>query len=109
MGLALELVPYTLDVIKHNYRDIVDDCFREMLNERLSSTPNLQWSHVILALRQDHVGLDSLANKLAKSHAPELAESPPILSHIPLDEADQVQSSNPQAANCNGKGEQMRF
>ena len=102
MGLELGLLQHALDAIKHNCRDIVDECFREMLSEILSSTA-LQWSHIISALRQPHIGLVSLANELAKSHDPNLIkikESPPTMSHMLLHEADQIQS---QVINCNGK------
>ena len=110
MGLELGLLQHTLNAIKLSHRDIVDECFREMLNETLLSSPNLQWSRVISALRQKHIGFFTLANRLAKSHDPKSVTTiAPTMSHILLDEVDQVQPMNPQATNCNGNGEQMIF
>ena len=113
MGLALGLPQHMLDAIyRSNLRD-VDDCFRVMLNQRLSTTPILQWSHIISALRQPHVGLVSLANKLAQRYDSESVMATEsvtsTMSHILLDEADQIQPTNPRAADFNGKGEQTIF
>lgn len=107
LGLELGLLQHALDAIKHNCRDVMCDCFREMLSQILSST-TLSWSHIILALRKPHIGLASLANELAKSHDSKLMESPPTMPPMPLNdsEADQNQSL---VINCNGKGKKINM
>ena len=66
-GLALGVLPHTLDAIKVNQRDDCDDCYRETLKEWLKgANPLPTWSALCKALKSPAVRYEALAEKLSK-------------------------------------------
>ena len=54
----------TLNVIKANHPNDVDECCTEMFNKWLGSKPNANWSQLIVAL--NGIGLNTVAENIIK-------------------------------------------
>ena len=55
-----------LDLIRINYRIDVDECTREMLQLWLARKSKASWNRWIEALREPHIQLNALAEKIEK-------------------------------------------
>ena len=67
LGLELGVEKVTLDIIRTNYHDETETCFREMLSEWLNMIdPRPSWEALIAALKQPYIGHEELAKKVRK-------------------------------------------
>ena len=64
-GLALELLPDTLNSIENDGRGKTESCLRLMLHERMKMK-HLSWDEVMVALRRPSVNRNDLAEKIEK-------------------------------------------
>ena len=86
-----------MDAIYKEKNNDIEQCLTEMLKRRLATATALRWSHLINALRQNHVNLAGLANDLAKAHDHSMVQ----LSTC--NEAHQSHRRNPRAIHIEGK------
>lgn len=92
LGLALQLDPPIIDIVKRSHNGIVEECRKEIIKKWMMTNDHPSWRSLCLALRTISVGHPNLAKSIGGMHPIKPAQQ---YNEPPPDEPASSQSAIP--------------